>query len=494
MKKITLFLIIFVLFSFADYPWSPNVRVSTDVPWDTLNQGESCFDVFGDSIVSICNTAERGQVANAPYAYSWNTGMTFTQIPFRDYSTGITWHTDPVIAFDDSGYVHMLIQYSATFANHYFSKDGGMTWIDTTRINSLSGFDKPWMVVNKNEIYITWQHSGSQEGIWFAKSTNYGATFTDRRIWNRLYITALCMDENENLHLALVDYTTGNYVWYRKSTDRGETWSNEVYVGDWQYTSSYGDRAPINSITAKGNVVFITWVDNSWDGSWDISAARSTDGGLSFGPKFRVNDITTGGQCKGWAHFDAYGGLHVMWYHTPDWPTNSNSVFSLRYQYSPDSGRTFYPSIRISDTEAPSHADFMGEYHILRSDSQYLYAIWTDGRNPRDNDLYFSKALLSELACRENQRYNHCKIDKILSCPTIWSGQISLNVAQDNGYLDLKVYDGTGRLIRSLYKGVITNAMRMSLNSADFPSGILFIIANSESRREVKKVVNLGAR
>lgn len=397
MRWIFLFALIFATSLYADTPWIPNVRVSTDVPWDTLNQGESCFDVYGDSIFSICNTAERANVPIAPYAYSFDEGQTFTQMPFTDNTTGIIWHTDPVIAVDDSGHVHMLIQFSLNEIRHYLSRDGGLTWSDTTRVTPYYGVDKPWMVVNKNEIYIVWQQIDGEVGIWFAKSTDYGVSFNASRIWGRRYITALCMDENENLHLALVDWTTGDDIYYRKSSDKGDTWLDEVYLSDWYYSASYGDRAPINSITARGNVVFITWVDTRY-GGWDIMGVRSTDGGATWGASFVVNDITDGGQCKGWAHFDDYGGLHVTYYHTPDWPTNTNSLFSFRYQYSHDSGVTFNPGIRVSDTSFTSQTDFMGEYHICVSDSLYLYTIWTDGRNGDDNDLYFSKALLSELS------------------------------------------------------------------------------------------------
>lgn len=397
MRWIFLFLLLSSTSLYADIPWIPNVRVSNEVPWDTLNQGESCFDVYGDSIFSICNTAERGSVPIAPYAYSFDEGQTFSQIPFTDNTTGIIWHTDPVIAVDDSGHVHMLIQFSTNLLKHYLSRDGGFSWSDTTIVTPYYGVDKDWMVVNKNEIYVVWQQVSGEIGIWFAKSKDYGASFNAYRIWDRLYITALCMDENENLHLALVDYTTGDSIYYRKSTDKGETWLPEVSLSDWYYVESYGDRAPINSITARGDVVFVTWVDTR-NGGWDIMGVRSTDGGATWCSPFVVNDITDGGQCKGWAHFDDYGGLHVTYYHTPDWPTNTNSQFSFRYQYSPDSGATFNPGISVSETSFTSQADFMGEYHICVSDSQYLYAIWTDGRNGDDNDLYFSKALLSELS------------------------------------------------------------------------------------------------
>ncbi|KPL13472.1 hypothetical protein AMJ74_05210, partial [candidate division WOR_3 bacterium SM1_77] len=199
MKTLMAVMLVFFTLLRADAPWDTNVRVSTDEPWDSLNQGESCFTVWGDSIYSVCNTAERGSVPNAPYAYSFNAGQTFTQTPFIDLSSGIIWHTDPVIGADDSGYVHLLIQFSATLMKHYLSRDGGQTWADTTQVNPYNGVDKPWMVVNGNEIYIAWQQMAGQTGLWFARSTDYGQSFTANQIWDRQYINALGMDENENL-------------------------------------------------------------------------------------------------------------------------------------------------------------------------------------------------------------------------------------------------------------------------------------------------------
>jgi hypothetical protein len=489
MKILVLATLVFFALVHADEPWIDNVRVSTDEPWDSLNQGESCFAVWGDSIYSICNTAERGIIPIAPYAYSFNSGQTFTQIPFTDMTSGIIWHTDPVIGVDDSGHVHMLIQFSSTLMKHYLSRDGGQTWDDTTQVNPYNGVDKPWMVVNGNEIYIAWQQVAGGSGLWFAKSTDYGQTFSASQIWNRQYINALGMDENENLHLMLV---AGNgSVYYRKSTDHGDTWLPEVYLADWDYDPSYGDRAPINSITARGNVVFGIWVNNS-TGGWDIMGVRSTDGGTTWSAPFVVNDVTAGGQCKGWSHFDAYGGLHVIYYHTPSWPTSPSSLFELRYQYSADSGATFYPSIRVSDTSFVSHADFMGEYHICLSDSQYLYAIWTDGRNGDDNDLYFSKALLSELNVEESPRV-HTPENGMIQVPTIWNGIVSMQIGQSSYPIYISAYDVTGRLIKPIYRGETVHAKELRLRSADFPEGIIFVRVSDRNTSEVLKIINLGS-
>ena len=491
MKKILLFFLITGVCVYADPPWETNVRVSVSTSWDTLNQGESCFAVFGDSIFSICNTAERGDVPIAPYAYSFNNGQSFTQIPFTDYDAGIIWHTDPVIGVDDSGHVHMLIQFSATFMRHYLSRDGGLTWEDTTQINSYNGVDKPWWVVHNNEIFVAWQQTSGQQGIWFARSTDYGHTFTDYRIWSTRGITALCMDQYENLHLAVV--TWGDQVYYLKSTNKGQTWSTPQYLADYYYNSSYGDRAPINSITACGDVVFITWVDNSYNGSWEVNGIRSTDGGNTWGSPFIVNDITSGGQCKGWAHFDRYGGLHVFYYHTPDWPTNSSSFFSIRYEYSPDSGATFYPSSRISDVSFVSHADFMGEYHILRSDSIYLYAQWTDGRNGTYNDLYFSKALLSELGKKESYEKRPMS-NSLIRIPTILSGSVPMEITGPVKSLTVKAYDSAGRFVTTLYSGDVPKTETRILNPQLLPEGVIFFRATTPSRTETEKVINLGMR
>ncbi len=486
--KALLILLALITLLHADPPWETNIRVSTDEPWDSLNQGESCFAVYGDSIFSVCNTAERGSIPIAPYAYSFDAGQTFTQIPFTDLTSGIIWHTDPVIGVDDSGHVHMLMQYSATLMKHYLSRDGGQTWDDTVQVNPYNGVDKPWMVINANEIYVAWQQMAGQTGLWFAKSTDYGQSFTANQIWNRQYINALGMDENENLHLLLV--AGGGGVYYRKSTDHGDTWLPEVFLGNWLYFSSYGDRAPINSITARGNVVFGTWVDNSYDG-WDIMGVRSTDGGDSWGSPFLINDITAGGQCKGWAHFDAYGGLHVIYYHTPDWPTTTSSLFELRYQYSSDSGATFNPSIRVSDTNFTSLADFMGEYHICVSDSQYLYAIWTDGRNGDDNDLYFSRALLSAFSIKEVPQVSVTP-EKLVHMPTVWHGNVSMKIEPSINPVLIRVYDIAGRQLGTLCEHAVPAGFTSRINSREFPKGVIFIRAVAQDKEQVIKIVNLG--
>jgi hypothetical protein len=489
MRKLFIFLFAIALFAYADAPWIPNVRVSTDQPWDTLDQGESWMAVYGDTIVAICNTAQRGSVPIAPYAYSFNSGTSFTSIPFTDTVAGIIWHTDPLIAFDDSGYVHMIIQFSSNRLKHYLSRDGGQTWHDTSTVWSTYGVDKPVMVVNNNEIYITWQQTSGSVGIYLAKSTDYGQTWTASNIWSRTGITALAMDENEILHLHLVHWGAGN-IYYRRSTDKGVTWSSETFLSTFTYDPLYGDRAPINSLTVHGDILFSTWVSGT-NGTWDVFGMRSTDAGDTWLPRFVINDIATGGQCKGYAHFDQYGGLHVMYYHTPDYPPNANSLYEVRYQFSPDSGATFNPSIRMCDTTCRSLNDFLGEYHVCDSDDQFLYAIWTDGRNGDDNDLYFSKALLSDLQCTEHL-IAEPRVGRLLNAPSVFSQDTYIEIMPCQGPVRLSIFDVNGRMVTTLYTGMVPNRTRLSLPAADLPHGVLFMRLDGQGINETAKMIHVN--
>ena len=409
MKRLTIIALLGIFFVsgslFADPPFLPNVRISDDAT-QVVNQGESCVAVYQNHLYTLCNIAERADIAMIPFTHSGTRGTSWDpdQI-FIDNTSGITWHTDPVVGVDDSGHVHMLVQYYTYFIKHYLSRDNGQTWVETTYVsdpNTGGDVDKPWMVVKDNWVYVAWQEfGGSSQGIRFARSSDYGRTWTRMTVDpTTTGIIALNADNIGNVYLAYIGGWWSYGMYFKKSSNHGQSWTSAQYLDDVYYSSGVGDRAPINSLAAlPGGILFLTWVDDR-NGTWDILGMRSTNGGISWTGPFVVNDITQGGQCKGWATFDPYGGLHVFYYHTPSWPTTTSSLWQVRYRYSADSGATFEPSLRITDTVFMGHyyngnTDFMGDYHTIVADSNYIYAVWTDGRDGNMN-LYFSRALLPQ--------------------------------------------------------------------------------------------------
>jgi hypothetical protein len=463
---------------FGDPPFITNVRVSDDAgAVVTINQGESCFALHGNNIYAICNLAERSFVGMIPFARSTTGGLSWDpNIPWKDVTAPNQWHSDPVILTDESGGIHMLIQYSTAVIRHYLSIDSGQTWIDTSNVSDPSTggtVDKPWAIMKNGAIYVSWQEfGGSARGIRFARSYDNGASFqwttVDKRRWG---ITCPAMDDLGVLYL-IHGWDT---LFCRRSDDDGTSWSEEKYLSDVVYESGAGDRAPMNSLTAYGDgVLFLTWIDNR-NGTWDIFGKRSIDGGITWDSTFVVNDSVSGGQCKGWATFDQYGGLHVHYYHTPLWPTTTQSMWSVRYQYSSDSGATFEPSIRETDTEfqAYYHTDttFMGEYHILQTDSINIYSIWTDGRDGNMN-LYFTRAPL-QIGSQERE-ISGPPIS--VEVPTLVTKNAVLRLrACEPRNVNVAAYDVTGRHVLTLFNGRITQTLDIPLTKHSLPKGITFL-------------------
>ena len=289
--------------AWANPPWTANVMAAD--AGDTINEGESCIAFHGNLVYCICNINERSIYPMIPYGRSSDGGITWaTQIlndPTRNY-----WHSDPILLTDDTGYVHMFIQFSTDIIKHYLSTDQGLAWTDTSEVSELGtggDVDKPWACCYGQYIYISWQEvSGDEVGIRFARSSDRGHTWARQTVDpNRTGIAGICTSPSGIIYL-MNRYWGGDEVVCTRSTDNGATWMPWVTIDrNCSYSAGYGDRAPLPSIAAPtDNNVVITWVDDR-SGNWDILYTRSSDSGATWTPAAVLTDSAAGGQCKGWA-------------------------------------------------------------------------------------------------------------------------------------------------------------------------------------------------
>jgi len=144
----------------------------------------------------------------------------------------------------------------------------------------------------------------------------------------------------------------------------------------------------------------------------------------------------------------------------------------------------------MSDTTCRSLNDFIGEYHVCDSDNQYLYAIWTDGRNGDDNDLYFTKALLSELATSEHIVATPKK-HYLLKAPTIIQEGACVEIMPCTGSVSVRIFDVNGRLVNTLYKGSVITTMNLPLSISELPHGVLFIHMSGQDIHETVKTIHV---
>lgn len=187
------------------------------------------------------------------------------------------------------------------------STDGGATW--DTQVIGVSGAPYPCSncgfaylgaqmtvkVGSDDSVYLAWNSTTDQtdyapERIFFARSTDHGATYSARQdvslapagvehSFPALAVGATTGD----VRIAWMDMRTGSWnVYYRASSDGGATWSPEAqvssYVPGYSYLTSTGFALPYGdymsmAVDARGRAQMIWGEGPSYAGPGNIWAA-----------------------------------------------------------------------------------------------------------------------------------------------------------------------------------------------------------------------------
>ncbi len=239
-------------------------------------------------------------------------------------------------------------------SNIHFSRstDGGESWTEALRINEVSGdchdddntVEGAVPAVGPNgEIYVAW---AGPEGIVFDKSLDHGLTWLDEDIFitdipggwafdipgisrcNGMPITKCDLSGeayNGTIYVNWSDQRNGTDdtdIWFVKSTDGGETWSEVVRIND----------------DPPGKQQFFTWMD--------------------------VDQVT--------------GDLWFVWYDRRNYNDNNTDVYMA---VSRDGGGSFI-NFKVSENPfLPGSNDFFGDYTNISANNNVIRPIWTDLNN-----------------------------------------------------------------------------------------------------------------
>jgi hypothetical protein len=196
-------------------------------------------------------------------------------------------------------------------------------------------------------------------------------------------------------------------VWVAKSTDGGETFTQQRVAQIAQIPSpippqgtAAGDglnsfrtgTAPTTGVTADG-LVHLAW--GEWDGtSAEIRYARSVDEGETWTVSpAAMNDVSAGHQL--FPSLDTEGtAVHVAWYDgRNDPPGGGISALDVFYNASTNSGTSFAPDIPLTDVSFDPNSvsrfpvfcqAFIGDYIDIDALGGRVATIWTDNRNVVD--------------------------------------------------------------------------------------------------------------
>ena len=306
----------------------------------------------------------------------------------------------PSLAIDLSGNIY-AVWHDERNANRnrdiYFAKstDGGATFGANVRVDDTGASSSaqciPSIAIDKNgDIYVAWyDNRGGNPDIYFAKSTDGGATFGANVRVDDTGVSSsaqakpdITVDKNGDVYIAWHDKRNGNHdIYFSKSTDGGATFGANVRVDD--SGSLYRVQIDPSIAVDDSGDIYIAWHDYRRR-SHDIYFAKSTDGGATFGVNVRVDRSPSDSfQLDPSLAMDKNGNIHIAWH------DKRNDNFDIYFTKSTDSGATFGTNVRVDDTGTTT-----GEQRnvaITVDSNGHTYAVWKDSRNGNP-DIYFAKA------------------------------------------------------------------------------------------------------
>lgn len=373
----------------GDSPFSENTKVNTDAMM--ASQGDPTIVVDSDGTIYAVWQDGRHDTSDVYFAKSTDRGSTWTDPNVKvNTDTGTALQFSPDIAVDDDGNIYAAWEDTRDGdRNIYFGKstDGGATWTDpNVRVNSDAGTANQEgaaiAVDSAGNIYVAWDDNRNGDyDIYFAKSTDGGATWTDPNIRLNSDEGAttqakpiLDVSPSDTIYAAWTDMRNGNSdVYLTYSADGGSTWLDS----DRKINSDVGttdQSSPALDFDSSGTI-YAAWTDKR-NGDSDIYFAKSMNGGTTWtNPNLKINsDLGTKDQFQPTITVDDNGAIYAAW------QDDRNNEYDIYFCSSVNGGTTWSdPNIRAND-DSSGYAQASPSI-ALDSSGDTLYLVWEDARD-----------------------------------------------------------------------------------------------------------------
>lgn len=268
-----------------------------------------------------------------------------------------------------------LLNIFLVFSEGSFASSAGWSQ-DKSIIKNIPPEGGGKIAVSGNNIHVISYDFDVKKSV-YKRSSDSGVSW-DSNIWiTSSYAVDIAADEN-NVHVVFrkTNSNGNSQICYKKSTNNGDDWGNEVCLTP----DSFSSIAP--QMAVNGNNIHIIWRDNR-TGDYQIYYKRSIDNGETWG-----NDILLTDNLKSRnPHFVAYGNnIHFIW-------TISYSVFDsdIYYKRSLNNGETWSNDVKLTDTPSSE-----SDYPRLAVYKDNIHVIWTDDRDsiifPYLPDIYYKRS------------------------------------------------------------------------------------------------------
>lgn len=263
--------------------WGPDIRLTFDA--DTLDKYRPAITVSGSNIHVAYETMGFGPREHIFYIRSTDNGTTWST-PVQVSSAVVSNKYKASIAVDNSD-VHIAWnddRFGTNLEVYYVhSLDNGITWSPEMRLTEADGYSvEPCLAVQGSKVYVAWgdqREPGNME-VYYKYSTDRGITWSqDIRLTNSSQ-TDGCPSiavSGPNIHIAFVSWRTGyQEIFYKNSTDNGATWNSDTRFTFDNNTSSHP------CVTLSDSYVYVNWYDGqgvTWP-NFEIWFKRNPNGNL----------------------------------------------------------------------------------------------------------------------------------------------------------------------------------------------------------------------
>ncbi|MEO8512317.1 MAG: T9SS type A sorting domain-containing protein, partial [Ignavibacteria bacterium] len=276
-----------------------------------------------------------------------------------------------------------------------------------------------------------------------------------------------------NVHCVWQDYRdTTTEVYYKRSTDAGNTWSADARLTN----NPAASNGPTISVTGQNAHVF--WSDTRI-GNAELYYKRSTDGGASWSSDTRLTFAADEANNPGSFAFGPF--VAITW---SGWRTGFYEIYykssidgglnwsnDLQLTPSSNSGGSYKPSIDVSDSAA--------------------HVVWYDNRDG-NNEVYYKKNIFSfpvGITNTNPETPTEFSLSQNFPNPFNPVTNIGFRIA-DFGFVSLKVYDVMGKEVAALINEDLSIGIyNVSFDASGLASGIYLYKLESNDFSQTRKMV-----
>ena len=311
------------------------------------------------------------------------------------------------------------------------SEDQGNTFSKAINLSNNSGFSEhPQIAVSKNGIFIVWADNTNSNNteIMFTKSLDNGTTFGKiKNLSNNskdsnnqeisvsdqnVYVVWQDIDKTDSSSNKknLKDKEISSSISFRGSTDKGNTFNDEIEITN----NTYDSYPKVNSFK---NYVYVVWNSENKSSSKDYTNTglffiKSSDYGKNFDNSIRlVNDNFGESQISVVKDelVIVWGGLH------------SKSINNIYFVQSEDNGVTFKgPSIILQKDTKPNYNNYSDRINnpsnVEIANDDHSYAVWQDIISQENQDIFLGNIKNSTQSIKIINLSNNSGISE---CPSI---------------------------------------------------------------------------